>query len=184
MAFLEVITRVYRRPTWLENNQASLMRQTDPDWVQTLLVDEIGRGCAWANAQLATVDPIGEYVWVLDDDDYCVEPGLVAILKSLAAQHDTPPAILMRTIDEEFGELPPDSLWRQKPVEGAIGSSHIFTRADVWLAHRARWATMRYAADYDFIASVWGEHSESIIWHDTIVRAAMRISHGAPEVSA
>jgi len=179
--FLEVVTRTYKRPTWLGFNQASLRIQTDTDWKQTLLVDEAGIGCAAANARLADFEPAGDYVWVLDDDDYCVAPKMVETLRRVTVMHAQPPAILMRTIDEAFGVLPPDLLWQKPPVYASIGSSNIFTRADVWMRHRAAWATGRYAADYDFIESVWTEHSFGIIWHDLIVRSAMRISRGEPE---
>jgi hypothetical protein len=72
--FLEVLTRCYRRPGLLAANQASLRAQTCADWTQTLLVDEEGRGIAWSYVNMAGYAPhlVGEYVWILDDDDLCV----------------------------------------------------------------------------------------------------------------
>lgn len=56
MSFLTVITRTYKRPGLLARNQASLAAQTDPDFEQILLVDDAGRGVAWANAQRPVPD--------------------------------------------------------------------------------------------------------------------------------
>ena len=38
---IEVLTRCYKRPHMLAANQASLDAQTDDDWQQTLLVDDV-----------------------------------------------------------------------------------------------------------------------------------------------
>jgi hypothetical protein len=179
--FLEVVTRTYKRPTLLAENQASVTALGD-DVRHTILRDEVGIGCAAANAQLALFAPLAKYVWVLDDDDMCTHPGLVADLKYLDWLHGAPAAVIVR-MDHgaDMGVLPKDHDWQQAPKEAGIGCSGIITRRDVWMRHRHAWATGRYAADYDFINSVYSTWPNSIVWHDVIASRCQRISHGLPE---
>ena len=182
MAFLEVVTRTYRRPEGLARNQASLAAQTDADWVQTLLVDEIGIGVEAANARLADVEPVGEYVWVLDDDDYCVRDDLVERLKSIiGAMLTAPAAVVVRMDHGDLGVLPDvGRWWGLVPPEGGIGCSALVVRADVWRQYREWWRTGRYASDYDYIAAVLRNESH-VVWVDWVVSRIQRRSIGRPE---
>ena len=184
MAFLEVLTRTYRRPGGLARNQASLHAQTDGDYVQTVLVDEVGIGVEAANARLADVEPVGAYVWVLDDDDYCLRADLVERLKGIVGAMLTPPAAVVVRMDHGNLGILPDvgRWWGMVPPEGGIGASALIVRADVWRQYREWWRTGRYAADYDFIAAVLRGETH-VIWLDWIVSAISRRSIGAPEVA-
>jgi hypothetical protein len=181
MPFLEVLTRCYLRPQSLQTNIESLRRQTSHEWRQTFLVDHVGRGVAWANAQLADVDPVGDYIWVLDDDDACIHAGLVTDLQYLAWLNDCPAAFIVRMDHGPLGILPDDDHWQQPPIEGQIGASAIITRADVWIRHRSAWRSGRYASDFDFISAVFHYEGDAIYWHDCIASAVQRISRGEPE---
>lgn len=181
MAFLEVVTRCYRRPVGLARNQARLAEQSDPDYVQTLLVDDVGIGVAAANARLAEVEPVGDYVWVLDDDDYCEEPLLIATLKVFVAEMLAPPAAFMVQMDHgALGVLPRSDHWRKLPPEGGIGASALICRADVWRRHRRAWAAGRYAADYDFAAAVLTQEQD-VVWLPLVASAISRRSVGKAE---
>ncbi len=175
MAFLEVVTRCYRRPKMLQNNVDSITHQTDDDRVHTLLVDNAGIGVAAANAQLATFEPSGDYVWILDDDDICIYPNLVRDLKEYAGV----PAFVVCMDHGDLGVLPPRNLWERPPVEGCIGCSAVITRADVWQAERGAWATGRYASDFDFAHAVLTKYPS--VWLDIVASATQRRSVGAPE---
>lgn len=190
MPFLEVLTRCYRRPVLLAHNQASLDAQTDGDWVQTLLIDEVGRGIAWANQHLAAQAGalVGEYIWILDDDDRCIRPTLTAELKAIVAQHQ-PRVIMLRMDHGPLGVLPPDELWGRLPREGAIGVSAFVVQRAVWQRH-ASWLAggparvARYASDFDFIWHILAAEcgtASAVYWHDVTASAVQRISHGAPE---
>lgn len=181
MALLEVVTRCYKRPKMLAINAASLDAQMCPDWAQTLLKDSQGIGVPAANARLAEFDPYGEYVLVLDDDDMLVDRRLVLDLQRIVMTCGYPPAVIVRMDHGHLGVLPPDELWLEEPVRGRIGVSAIITRRDVWMAHRAAWGGMCYEADFDFIHSVWAEHSDHIVWHDVVASKVQRISKGAPQ---
>lgn len=181
MAFLEVLTRCYKRPEGLRRNQASLRAQVDRDYVQTLLVDDQGIGVAAANARLATVEPMGDYVWVLDDDDFCVYPRLILMLKAFA-EADQHPAAFVTMMDHgpELGVLPSEKWWGRIPPEGGIGASALIVRRDVWLRWRERWASARYASDYDFASAVL-RNEPGVVWLSVVASAISRRSIGKAE---
>lgn len=176
---LEVVTRCYKRPEMLKANQASLQAQVCPNWFQTLLVDEVGMGVPASNAQMSKFAPSGDYVWILDDDDVCIDRWLTTEIERVAAQHTWPPAIMLRMDHGPLGVLPDDDHWAGEPVQNYIGCSAIVTRRDVWNRHRFAWGS-RYAADFDFIYSVWSEWGDDIVWLDRVASKVQRISHGAP----
>lgn len=180
-AFLEVITRCYRRPQMLRENIASLQAQTDPDYQQVLLHDAVGRGVAWANEQLTQYTPEHDYVWLLDDDDMCIRPELVAELKAIAAEHE-PDVIMLRMDHAERGVLPDGSYWGNPPAIAHVGCSAYVVTNEVWMAHRAAWSNGGYSADHGFIADVFAANPEPLVfWHDVIASRVQRISLGEPE---
>lgn len=182
MPFLEVLTRTFNaRPHLLRINQESLRRQTDPDWVQTLLVDDVGRGIDWASENLAAYAPnlVGDYIWILDDDDTCILPTLVAELKFIVADSD--PDVIMIRMDHGSGRiLPGDDSWLCPPVLGQIGCSAFVVRRAVWQRHAMAMEHGHYSSDYDLIASIWTEQPR-VYWHDVVASRVMRQSFGRPE---
>lgn len=184
MAFLEVLTRVYKRPAALAVNQASLLAQTDDDWMQTLLVDPVGAGIPASHERLADQAPelTGDYIWVLDDDDECIRPELVAELKAIAKAHE-PNVIMMRMDCGPRGVLPDDGHWGLPPVEGRVASACFVVRRDLWQACADDWRSGRYAGDYDFIAAVF-ETTARVHWHDVIAARVQSIGLGRPEAKS
>lgn len=178
---LEIVTRSYKRPDMLAANVASLRAQTCPDWAQTILADEVGIGVAAANARLAAFGPVGLYVWVLDDDDLCIDRTLVETLQRIADVYGWPPAIMVRMDHGPLGILPDPVHWGEEPVCGNIGASAIITRRDVWIDHCGAWASGRYESDFDFIRSVWSAYAGSIVWHPKTVARVQKISRGAAQ---
>lgn len=182
MPFLEVLTRTFNaRPHLLRINQDSLQRQTDPDWVQTLLVDDVGRGIDWASENLAAYAPhlVGEFIWCLDDDDTCILPTLVEELKFIVADSD--PDVIMIRMDHGAGHiLPGDDTWLYPPVLGQIGCSAFVVRREVWQAHASAMEHGHYASDFDLIHSIW-KSQPSVYWHDVVASRVMRQSFGRPE---
>lgn len=165
----------------LAANQASLQAQTCADWAQTLIVDDTGIGVAAANARLAQVGARGLYVWVLDDDDLCVDRKLVQDIEWIAKEYTWPPAIMVRMDHGSLGILPNNAHWLCEPVCGQIGASAMIVRRDVWANHCKAWASGRYESDFDFIHSVWSSHASHIVWHNTVAARVQRISRGTVE---
>lgn len=181
MPFLEVLTRSYKRPGYLAQNQASLRAQTDSDWQQTLLVDEVGRGVPWANRHLGAYAPnlVGDYIWVLDDDDECILPTLVADLKQIVAER-APNVVMLRG---EVGSrvLPDPAHWQQPPVRGEIGMSNFILRRSVWQAN-APALHEALCADHSLIGQVLRSvHIQTVVWLDVVAMRTQRVSRGRPE---
>jgi len=179
MAFLEVLTRTFGgRPELLHRCTASLQGLIDPDWIQTILVDGERRGVAWAVGNLATVDVDGEWVWVLDDDDFCCDPGLIGRLKAVVARED-PQVIMVKVRHGEFGILPPPDRWRRAPTFCWCSTPNVIVRADVWDEFRHGWAE-EYAGDFAFMKTLW-EAGLRFAWMDRVVAEQPAAMHGAAE---
>ena len=116
MAFLEVVTRCYKRPKMLKHNIDSLLAQTCDDWQQTLIIDEEGRGVGASYLEMARyADELeGDYIWILDDDDMCIRKTLVDELRRIVIDHD-PDVIMLRMNHLERGILP-SSNWKEYPL--------------------------------------------------------------------
>jgi hypothetical protein len=179
MAFLEVITRTYKRPELLVANQASLDAQSDDDWIQTVYVDDDGHGVGWANGQMFHYAQVlrGDYIWILDDDDICTRASLVAELKMIVREFE-PDVIMLRMDHGERGILPPVGL--HFPTKGLIGCSAYVVSQEVWKRHAYQWQSANYSSDYDFINSILNDKHVSVHWHDVIASKVQRISLGEP----
>lgn len=168
---LEILTRhLVGRELGLAANQASLRSQTSPNWFQTLLVDEVGRGVPWANKNLGEYGPFlkGDYIWILDDDDICVDDTLVEEIESIAILQQ-PSCIIVKGVIGNHGVLPEDNYWRLPPVYGHIGVSNFIIRRDIWQRYASSWPE-RIAGDYAFIRAVYeGEKDTDWYWYDAVV---------------
>lgn len=180
MAFLEVITRTFgQRPDMLRRCTESLQEMHDSDWTQQIVVDQVGLGVNWANANLATVDVSGTWVWILDDDDICVRPSLVDELKTIHLQAQ-PDVIMVRAWHAKFGWLPDNAHWEHEPVCGKVGASSYLVKKDLWMLQRHRWRSV-YEADYWFIHDLWEMSDLRWYWHDVTAAYYPQQSMGAPE---
>lgn len=136
--------------------------------MQSLLVDPVGLGVGASYKRMAHFEPVGEWVWILDDDDVCVHDGLTADVQRIADSNPATQLIMVRMDHgSELGVLPDDGVWGKAPVHGRIGCSAYIVRCDVWQRHKAAFASGHYASDYDFICSVWAEHPVTV-WHDVV----------------
>ena len=176
MPFIEVVTRCYKRPKMLAENTASLDRQTFTDWEQTLLIDEVGIGLDQANAQLADFVPVGDYVWILDDDEIATRDSLFEEVYNIV--NDTGADYVMVKMDHGFRGILP--LWQREPMPGAIGVSAAFIRRDVWEQCAHCWRKPGYMTDGQFMTAAFNA-AERVEWHDVIGSMVQKISLGAPE---
>lgn len=180
--FLEIITRhMTSRPSMLAINQASLKTQTAGEWCQTLLIDEQGLGVGASYVALSRYAPklTGRYIWILDDDDYCIRPQLVEELKAIAADND-PDVIMMRMDHGPLGVKPEDDFWQRPVVAGRVGCSAYVVKREVWQKYAHAFLPGSYQSDYWFIASIFAD-SPAVYWFDVVGSKVQRISNGAPE---
>ena len=176
MAFIEVVTRCYKRPEMLKINTASLDRQTFKDWEQTLLIDEVGQGMTWANAQLASFEPEGEYVWILDDDDVAVRSTLFGEVAEIIKREDAD-MVMVKMDHAQRGILP--NPWGAEPIVGRIGSSAAFIRREIWNQCKDAWLIPAYTADGEFMRRCFWA-SDCVWWHNVVGSKVQRISLGEP----
>lgn len=161
------------RPNLFTKNIDSLAAQTCDDFEQLILWDGRGRGIEQTHLVLHDIGVNGEYVWLLDDDDYA-RPNAVEIIK--ANTQDKPPALMCRFIHNENLILPDE---QRGLAEGLIGVSSLIVRRDVWAQTRKDF-TPRYAGDWDWIKSVtefWNDYKRI----DDIIGGCHRVSKGQGE---
>lgn len=182
MRQLEIVTRhIVGRPTMLEKNMASV-RAMDGNWRQALLPDEDNRGVAWANGQMRTYTPTGDYVWMLDDDDEAACTHLPKCIDVLTDLYEPDLIMVRMNHGERLGVLPTDEDWqkRNSPREGGIGCSAFVVSRKHWLQCRHAWGE-RYEGDYDFVSHAFAE-ARDICWHNCIASRCQRaLSGGRPE---
>ncbi len=175
--FLEVLTRTMpQRATLLQRCNESLLLLTDTDWTQRVIVDDQGRGVAWANRNLGTIEAVGEWVWVLDDDDLCSNADLIGLLRGVVAA-EQPEVIMLRSYHGVHGLLPPMELWGQRPILTKIGPSCVVVRGDIWNLHRGAWPAS-YAGDFWFINALW-EASRRFAWLPVVAAYQPTQNYGA-----
>ena len=178
MPFLSIITRCYKRPSMLARQIDTVVYQDDPDYEQILLTDSIGRGIGYANRLLATARPLGEYVMVLDDDDWLVHDNAIGLMKEATAV-EGPALLIFRADHNGLGILPSKAVWQHRPIKGQIGSCDFITRRDTWDRHIHAFG-VEEAGDYAYLFNVW-QDNPSVVWLDEILAGVQRISRGASE---
>ena len=188
MPFLSIVTRCYRRPAALARNVASVQAQVDPDLEHLFIVDDVGRGVQWANAQFAVHAGRvhGEYVLMLDDDDALATSMAIVLLKqSLGPAR--PDLVVFRADHGPLGILPGGSVWGQRPARGQIGGIDFITRADVWRKHIKAFARPADpdgptpCGDYSFLEAVWKRRGLRVAWLDRLLTRVQGIGRGEPE---
>lgn len=180
MAFLSVVTRCYKRPKMLANNVASVRSQTDPDYQQVFIVDDMGRGVGWANRQLVerAHEATGQYVMVLDDDDMLSDETLIETLKGIVEKNR--PELIMAKMDHgELGILPNDDHWLKRPEHGQIGMSAWVASNELYRGAVQNIGPKR-AGDVAFYQALY-DRAASIYWLDQVISQVQRISWGKPE---
>lgn len=181
MAFLEVITRCYKRPKTLELNKQSLLKQSDQDYKQTFLIDDIGIGVPKANRGLHLVAPklTGDYIYILDDDDVIDYPYFIEDLK-IGCSILNPALIIVKFYCINYGILPPNDMWYKKPELSKISMSSFVTRKDIYQKY-SDYFHEATAADYNFVTNVYDFEKENVFWWNKVIGKTLRKSFGEKE---
>jgi hypothetical protein len=179
--FLEILTRSFGgRPHMFAAQQVSLAAQTDRDFVHTVLMDSERRGIEWASENMGRYAPqlVGDYVWILDDDDLCTLPTFIAGLKQIAVLN-APDVVFVR-MDHDYGRILPSARWGKSPKVSEIGVSAYVVRREVWQAHAGAWTPGKYTSDFEFIDSIWQSRPVTY-WWDVVASRCQRQSLGRAE---
>lgn len=177
MAFLTILTRSFRRPESLGRCVNSVALQTDPDIEHLIVHDAIGRGVEWSYTNLSGIVPDGQYVMLLDDDNYLDDRHFIEKLKRIADVENCPEVIFIDM--QRLGDRLPD--FSEGVKRGFIDAACFVVRRDVWLEHAPRLKS-DYSADFYFIDEIVRcerRHTTAHL-HD-IITIMDRVSHGQPE---
>jgi glycosyltransferase involved in cell wall biosynthesis len=153
--------------------------QTVTDYEQILIIDEVGNGLHAANMALADAYPSGDYVLILDDDDYLTDTEAVETLKWYTEQEGRPDLVFFKADHDHLGVLPDRFVWGKKPIHGRVGSCDFITRRDVWERRITAFGSP-HSGDYSFLKTVWLDNP-CVAWLDRQMAAVQRISNGRAE---
>lgn len=175
MPFLSIVTRCSPgRRELLERNELSIAAQTDGDLEQIFI--EGAANLYEANLSLAMAGDVlvGEYVYVLDDDDYLCDSDFVTAAKKAA--EDAPDVIMVRARWVYLaGHILPDAPnWGRPPVLGKVGSPCFLVKREVWREHIRSFGRPR-CGDFHFIRKLW-DMGCSFLWLDRVVAEVDRSS--------
>jgi hypothetical protein len=99
------------------------LTQTDPDFEHIIISDDIAHGLYWANRQIKEQAHKlqGQFVYILDDDDYIANPNFIKDFKEYIGQYSAITSkilVVCRGIlnDELFPKI-----WKENFDEGARG---------------------------------------------------------------
>lgn len=183
--FLTIVTRCYKRPKGFAKNQESIRDLTDNDGEQIFIFDNVGHGLLEANRSFSNqtvIDMIeGQYVFLLDDDDFIVNPNMITELKNCALSN--PEVIFFRmTIKNGMNNnhYPTDELcWGVKPIIARIGGSCFVVRTDIYKKFIHEFAKPR-CGDFYFIDAVF-KNTSNHVWYDKLMCETGKVSYGKAE---
>jgi len=185
--FLTIITRclVNQRPKGFAQHSESIKKQTSKDYEQIFIEDSVGYGMHESNQSFEYVREMvdGDYVYLLDDDDFLKTPKFISTLKAIVKKHK-PDVIFFKMIILNGAydcTYPTWEVWDGvKPLKaGHIGGScFVFTKA-IYDKYIEVFGQPRMG-DFSFIDTVMKDKPK-VYWHDEIMAETSRIGRGTPE---
>jgi len=181
--FLSIVTRHHpRRPKMFELNTISVSSQKDKDFEHVILYDFIGIGSAKANQMFFQnkESVLGDYVFMLDDDDIFISDEFVGDIKKIVKENNRPGIIFVRMLIND-SLLPTTNLVWGKDIlyKHHIGTSCFVMRNDLWQDNIHLFSATQIG-DFDFINCVF-EKKPTVFWQDKIYSKTLRVSRGSDE---
>jgi hypothetical protein len=155
--YLTVVTRCYKRKEKLGINQRSLSNQSDGDWDQVCIHDEVGIGLHKANGLFHEYRNLvkGEYVLLLDDDDKIIDHDFIKRLKERDED------IVWFPMQARKIHAPPNDTFDyigmnddRQPKLGRIGGSCMVVKNHVYQRF-IHLFDEPYNADFAFLKEIW-----------------------------
>ena len=187
--FLSIVTRCHgaRRPEGFRRNEQSVDSLKNKSWEHILIIDQKGAGVYYANMSfvLAIQAVKGEYVFMLDDDDFINNPDMI---DELMKDTESKPDIVLFKMEIKNGNFnniyPSPECWQsRKPKIAHIGTSCFAVRRDIWAKYIHHFGHPR-CGDYRFLEAIWnGENNLKSIWLDVLMsETGGKPSHGKTEI--
>ncbi len=180
--FLTIITRCYKRPTGLGANLRSVNKLTFSR-EQIFITDNIGLGLLEANRSFsnpAVLEQIkGEYVFLLDDDDFIVNPQMIEDLKAVG---DYDIIFFRMTIKngQNNNHYPTDELcWGKEPIIARIGGSCMVVKTEWYKKYAHNFGVAR-CGDFYMLKAMWND-GPKVYWLDKIMSETGSVGRGKPE---
>lgn len=184
--FMTIITRVMlgKRNGLFAQHKQSVAGLNDIDFEQQFIVDKHGGGMYLANESFQFVKPSGEYVYLLDDDDFFVRPDFIERIKQHANDTGFPDVIFfkmkIKTGDGDEIYPKPQSWKSRQPKRGQIGGSCFVVKRWVFERYIHHFA-QRSCGDWYFITSVLNDADVRCSWLDERFAETGKVSRGAVE---
>lgn len=180
MALITIYTPTYQRPKALTKCIESVQAQTCQDFEHIVYHDRVGEGIDGMFARVVASSPTfqGEYVYILQDDDWLADAKVIADVKAFIEANDKPPVIICQSrkhhlrLPTKWGTLPP---WA-----GTIDLGNFIVRKDIFQVYREGLLTGRYEADFDFIRRIWDAGIE-FTWYPRLICESDQFGQGQPE---
>lgn len=180
--FLSIVTRCSPsgRERFLEHNIRTVAAQSDQR-LEHIFIRSAGQSVVEANQSFHRVFSLihGQYVFILDDDDYLFDPDFVSQARQLA-QAEACDVIMVKERRLPMGEhlpkgdiLPSAAHWLKPPILGQVSASNYIVKRDLWLEHIEVFGQHGYGGDYYFIKKLF-DLGCAICWLDII---AVETSH-------
>jgi len=173
MPLITIVTRhIRQRVDGFERLVKSLLAQTSQDYQHLVIYNEpLGLLDANQSLERHKDEVIGDYVLIVDDDDYISHPGFIARLPEQLEGNPDMVAVRMDFMGKPF---PNETQWRwlkqgKSPEHGQISSSNFVIRRGIWWLFISTFGVPD-SGDYHFLSHIYNHLGLTIrFWDETIV---------------
>lgn len=184
--FLTIITRVMegKRNGLFKQHDESVKALNGMDFQQIFIIDPVHVGMLNANAsfQLARPHVEGEWVYLLDDDDFFKHPNFINLIKAESAKGQDVIIFKMKILTGDGDQIyPKPQSWRSRePKRAQIGGSCFVVKKWVFDKYIHHFAKHSFG-DWHFITEVLKDKNVKATWLDVMMAETGKVSRGNPE---
>lgn len=174
--FLTVVTRCHNVDALLRTNVESMDDQSDQDFQHLLIWDRAkDRSIKRANQTFFRMKGLvkGQWVYILDDDDYLTESGFIEGLKEIVQEHDPQVIMVKALISKKKRAILPEPWNGGPPVFCKVSSLNFVVKADLWKRNIGHFGA-EGAGDFHFLTAVWKTVDLRVHWWNKLVACAPR----------
>ena len=183
MPFMSILTRHHPgRSNVLRRCIDSVNKQTDKDFEHIIFYDDKLEGIPSANLIFSDRKEFvtGDYVFILDDDDFLRADDFISDMRHLVENCGAPALIITRVLMENI-VYPRISVWGTNFISpGTIGSSCVVVSNHLWHNNIGNFKTSDTPGDFNFINSLFLENP-TIEWRDKVYVEVPHLSWGRSE---
>ncbi len=191
--FLSIITRVMygKRDTLFKQHQKSVAALTSIDFEQIFITDYAQKGLHEANRSFQLAQPYGEYVYLLDDDDFFTNPDFIDELKKMSVIAEVgagyAPDVIFFKMKIKTGDgdeiYPKAASWHTRtPRRGQIGGSCFAVRRWVFYKYIHAFDQQSFG-DWHFITKVLSDPEVKTAYIDKLMSETGKVSRGKAEAA-